>query len=58
VLEGVRTIRVREFTNFRILEVRIFARDEKGGQSLELTGEKGATVVECRGQFKFYLFQN
>jgi hypothetical protein len=41
VLEGVQTIRVLEFTNFRMLEVRVFARDEKGGQSLELTGKRG-----------------
>lgn len=58
VLEGVQTTRVLEFTNFRMHVVSILAKDEKGGESVDLTGEEGATVIECRGRFKFYLFQN
>ena len=56
-LEGVRVIAVREYTNFRLLDVRITALDRQSGQSVEVTGDQGGTVVECRGLYKFFLYR-
>ncbi len=57
-LEGARVKRVQEFTNFRILEVEINAQDETTGETITITGDKGATVAERLGRYKFYLYRN
>jgi hypothetical protein len=57
-LEAVQVLSVKEFTNFRILEVQITAQDETSGESVTITGDKGGTVAERLGRYKFYLFRN
>jgi len=57
-LEGARVTSVKEFTNFRILEVEIVAQDETTGESITLTGDQGGTVAERLGRYKFYLYRN
>jgi len=57
-LEGVQITSVKEFTNFRILEVEINAEDETTGETLTITGDKGCTVAERLGRYKFYLYRN
>ena len=57
-LEGARVTSVKQFTNFRILEVEITAQDETTGESITLTGDKGGTVAERLGRYKFYLYRN
>jgi hypothetical protein len=57
-LEGARVTKVQEFTNFRILEVEITAQDDATGESITLTGDKGGTVAERLGRYKFYLYRN
>jgi hypothetical protein len=57
-LEGARVVSVKQFTNFRILEVQITAQDETTGESITVTGDKGGTVAERLGRYKFYLYRN
>ena len=57
-LEGARVTSVKQFTNFRVLEVEITAQDETTGESITVTGDKGGTVAERLGRYKFYLYRN
>ena len=56
--EAVQVTQVIPYTNYRLLEVRIFAQDASTGETVDITGEKGATVAERLGVYKFYLFRN
>lgn len=56
-LEAVQVTSVKQFTNFRILEVEITAQDQATGESVTITGDKGGTVAERLGRYKFYLYR-
>jgi hypothetical protein len=56
-LEAIQVTSVKQFTNFRILEVQITAQDEATGESITITGDQGGTVAERLGRYKFYLYR-